>query len=303
MVYTMKLSAILSAFAGRYAALASAADTSSPPTHILTNPDPHSSLSSPSSLVRIPTSYESAILARRILALTPLATLSTVFPTSYSSPTEDADGLPHSILLEHRPPRLEGIPIGLMDYIADCERPGGNPTILAINIATSFKNVAAGSNMSISVNWVPPHPPKKRIESASMFKRVRGWFDRKETMRKHDPVPYSAANLPRYSLLGYLEPITLKSAEDADEIQNCFLKGHPDAKYWLPGNRIHASEWVRLVVTQVYWIGGFGDRAFIGWIPIDEWRNVTTEEWKAARLPGEKPGWDEWSVQTGEYEL
>lgn len=298
----MKLSTLLPAIAGLHAALASPAQSSSPPTHILINPDPHSSSSS-SSAVRIPTSYESAILARRILALTPLATLSTVFPTSYSAPTEDADGLPHSILLEHRPPGLGGMPIGLMDYIADCEQPGGDPTILAINIATSFKNVAAGSNMSISVNWSPPYPPSKRIEFTDMFDWVSDWFGRDQKPRKHDPVPYSAANLPRYSLLGYLEPITVNSAEEARELQSCFLKSHPDARYWLPGNKIHDSEWVRLVVTQVYWIGGFGDRAYIGWIPAEEWRNVTAEEWEAVRLPGEKPGWNEWNAAASEFEL
>merc|ERR1719355_79959 len=52
------------------------------------------------------------------------------------------------------------MPIGLMDYLADCE-PTGNPTILAINIATSFKNVAAGSNISLSllVPLLPRLPP------------------------------------------------------------------------------------------------------------------------------------------------
>lgn len=300
----MKLCTTLTTLAGLHAGLATPAH-SSPPTHILTNPDPHSHSTSSSSLLtsRIPSSYESAILGRRILALTPLATLSTVFPNSYSSPTEDADGLPHSILLEHRPPGLGGVPIGLMDYVADCEQPGGNPTILAISIATSFKNVAAGSNMSISINWAPPYPPKKRIESTNMLNWVRDWFDRRDRGREYDPVPYSAANLPRYSLLGYLEPIAVDSVEEAGALQSCFLKSHPDAKYWLPGNRIHASEWVRLVVTQVYWIGGFGDRAYIGWIPIEEWRNVTKEEWEAIRLPGEKPGWDEWSITASELEL
>lgn len=42
-----------------------------------------------------------------------------------------------------------------------------------------------------------------------------------------------------------------------------------------------------MVVDQVYWIGGFGDRAYIGWIPIDEWRGVTQEEVENARLVGE----------------
>lgn len=284
--------------------LALAASSSSPPTHLLTNPPP----SSPDTAHthRIPTSRESAILGRRVLALTPLATLSTVFPT-----TTDNENI-----LERRPPGLGGVPIGLMDYIADCDpdpQLRGNPTILAIGIATSFKNVAAGSNMSISVNWAPPYPPKKRIESASsggMYDRLRDWWHGADAQKKHkhkhnpDPVPYSAANLPRFSLLGYLEPIPPPDSSDSEEtldaLQTCFLSAHPDARYWLPGNRIHASEWVRLVVTQVYWIGGFGDRAYIGWIPVEEWANVTRDEWEAVRLPGEKPGWEEWSLPAGE---
>lgn len=49
-----------------------------------------------------------------------------------------------------------------------------------------------------------------------------------------------------------------------------------------------------MVVNEVYWIGGFGDRAYIGWIPVEEWRNVTRGEWEAVRLPGEEKGWKEW---------
>ena len=145
------------------------------------------------------------------------------------------------------------MPIGLMDYIADCEGDSGNPTILAINIATSFKNVAAGSNISLSIQWTPLYPPKSRIES---------WFSKE----KKEVVSYSAANLPRFSLLGYLEKIGEDEVQ-AFELGKCFTKTHKDARYWLPGNSIHESEWVRLVVKDVYWIGGFGDRAYIGWIP------------------------------------
>jgi hypothetical protein len=171
--------------------------------------------------------------------------------------------------------------IGLMDYIADCEG-YGNPTILAINIATSFKNVAAGSNISLSLQWTPPYPPSSRISLSPCSK-------------SKEAVPYSAANLPRFSLLGYLEKITDEEIASS-ELGKCFTKTHPDARYWLPGNSIHESEWVRLVVQDVYWIGGFGDRAYIGWIPVEEWTNVTKAEWEDVRLPGEKKGWKEWAV-------
>lgn len=330
----MKLTTPLSALAGvaTTAVTATPLDDNTPPVvvqqtpllgsnnaHLFSNPAPDSA----ATVNRIPTSYESAVQGRRILALSPLATLSTVFPASYASPTEDADGLPHSVLMEHRPAGLGGVPIGLMDYIADCEGDDdeGNPTILAIKIATSFKNVEAGSNMSISVNWVPRYLPSKRIESSptttsrGFLQRLKNWLglsptddddDDDANLPDYDPVPYSAANLPRFSLLGYLERIPIDSSSSdgkAAALQSCFLKYHPDARYWLPGNRIHESEWVRLVVTQVYWIGGFGDRAYIGWIPVEEWKNVTRAEWEVIRLPGEKKGWKEWSVPSEEFDL
>lgn len=156
-----------------------------------------------------------------------------------------------------------------MDYYADCEPATGNPTLLAISIATSFKNAAAGSNITLSARWHPPDAHKRF---------------------------YSTAALPRFSLIGHIEKI---SSSDADQLglAVCFVRSHPDAAAWLPGNPIHRSEWARLVVDEIYWVGGFGDRAYIGWIPVEEWRSVTQDEIDQIRLPGEqdqKSGWQGW---------
>jgi hypothetical protein len=251
--------------------------------------------SNPADVSRIPTSKESAVMARRVLALSKLATLSTVFPDSRSS-SDDASAT------ERRPAGLEGVPIGLMDYVADCED-DGNPTILEIKIATSFKNVRAGSNITASFQWVPPYAPSRRISLLSRLAAHLPYFSSQspydaaqKTLDGPDTVPYSAANLPRFSLVGYLEPISPDPIK-AVRLAACFTGKHQDAKYWLPGNVIHESSWARLVVTQVYWIGGFGDRAYIGWIPIEEWRNVTMDDWSSIKLPGEEKGWNEWSVE------
>ncbi|KAF1997952.1 hypothetical protein P154DRAFT_409011, partial [Amniculicola lignicola CBS 123094] len=216
-------------------------------------PPPQQLFSNPSTPLtptyRIPTVHESAIQARRILHLESIGTLSTIFPSTHST--------------ENRPGDVSGTPIGLMDYYGDCEPSSGNPTILAISIATSFKNVDAGSNITLSLRWHPPNAGKR---------------------------PYSAAALPRFSLVGYLEYL---SPEDVlkHAVPACFVGYHPDAAAWLPGNRIHESKWVRLVVQDVYWIGGFGDRAYIGWIPVTEWQSVTKAEIDDCKLPGEKSGW------------
>ncbi|KAH8161029.1 hypothetical protein CIB48_g7214 [Xylaria polymorpha] len=270
------------------AAVAAEAGTLSPPQHIFDNPPA-------SSRHNIPTSYQSAVLGRRILALTPLGNLATTFP---------ADNEPGRYrATENRPDGLGGMPHSLMEYVADCEDEG-NPTFLAINVETTFKNVRDGSNISLAQQWTPPYPPDKRIKSTTsasgLLSRLMNWFglssdDDDEDSPPKEVVPYSAANLPRFSLLGYTEKIDDASTAALSE---CFVKTHPDAKYWLPGSRVHKSEFVRLVVQQIYWVGGFGDRAYIGWIPVDEWKSVTREEWEGVSLPGEKKGWKEWSVGT-----
>ncbi|KAL8655338.1 MAG: hypothetical protein Q9210_000934 [Variospora velana] len=214
------------------------------PQHILAN-DPY--------LDAIPTVHESAVQARRILNISSIATLSTVFP-KYEHPAP----------LENRPRDLDGVPIGLIDYYASCDPIPYEPTILAISIATSFKNARAGSNVTLSLRYHPPidHPPDDDIYT------------------------YSPANLPRFSLVGHIEPVPAPEARQ-NGIDHCFFQRHPDAIAWRPGNAIHESWWARLVVEQIYWIGGFGDRAYIGWIPVEEWRGVTREEVEAARLVGE----------------
>jgi hypothetical protein len=209
------------------------------PQHFFANPS-----SSDGSGFKIPTVHESAVQARRIMRLENIGTLSTVFPTSHTT--------------EQRPSDVGGAPIGLMDYFGDCESDTGNPTILAITIATSFKNVDAGSNITLSMRW-----------------------------HAQDNKWRSPASLPRFSLVGRLEDIDMDAVNKLG-VTACYVKKHPDAAWWLPGSGIHESKWVRLVVEEVYWIGGFGDRAYIGWIPKEEWYSVTREEIDAIQLPGEK---------------
>ncbi|KAI1163935.1 pyridoxamine 5'-phosphate oxidase-domain-containing protein [Nemania serpens] len=290
------------------AAAAAEASTLAPPQRIFSN----GPASSQQQGHRIPTSYESAVLGRRILALTPLGTLATVFPAEDDAEAGAEAGSRYGAQ-ENRPAGLGGMPHSLMEYVADCED-GGNPTFLAINIETTFRNVHDGSNLSLAQQWTPPYPPDKRIKSTTststtstsgLLSRLIDWLglglgpddDEDEDSQPKDLVPYSAANLPRFSLLGYVEKIDSTSASAA-ALSACFVAKHPDAKYWLPGNRIHEAEFVRLVVQQVYWVGGFGDRAYIGWIPVDEWKAVARDEWERVSLPGEKKGWKEWSVGT-----
>lgn len=208
-----------------------------------------------------PTIHESAVQARRILNLSSIATFSTVFPPPRPPPPSNNG----ASSLENRPDGVAGAPIGQMEYYASCGPDLYNPTILAVGIATTYKNARAGSNVTLSLRYHPPsnHPASK------------------------DPYTYSPANLPRFSLIGRIELLSREEIE-SNEIEACFLARHPDAKIWTPGNDIHDSWWAKLVVAEVYWFGGFGDRAYIGWIPADVYRAVTEKEVDAIRLVGEE---------------
>ena len=300
--------------------------TSVPPYIFLDDSNPHLFRNPPAAVsasYRIPSSYESAVLARRILALTPIGTISTTFPgdaDDEGSSSDAATGRRRPGTAENRPAGVAGMPHALMEYIGDCESDhapaqAGNPTMLAINVETSFKNIAAGSNVSLAVQWTPRFAPAKRIQDVprrSLWDELVGWLGlgTPEERRDEDddeegayePVPYSAANLPRFSLLGYVERIPdgddRRPGSAGAKLAECFVQAHPDSRIWLPGSRVHESHFVRLVVTQIYWVGGFGDRAYIGWIPVDEWQKVTRAEWESVRLPGEKKGWKEWSARS-----
>ncbi|EGE79732.1 hypothetical protein BDDG_02673 [Blastomyces dermatitidis ATCC 18188] len=221
--------------------------------------------------------------ARRLLALSTTGVLSTVYPTSSSV---------------HKT-SLEGVPIGLPDYIADCANDPsseltdllgpGNPLILALNIGTTFRNTKAGSNISLSIDWW-----HHRQAQAAGENGVFGGGGGGGGGVGHDALR-TRAELPRLSLLGSLVP--LKNLPDNTRIaaEKCFLAAHPDAEWWLPGHddTAHSGYWAKLVVEEAFWVGGFGDRARIGWLVPDIWRSVRRDGvngkqgWSDVRLPGE----------------
>ncbi|OKL62270.1 hypothetical protein UA08_02865 [Talaromyces atroroseus] len=226
-----------------------------------------------------PSWFTSTLLARRLLAKSSIGIASTVYqqPSSSSSSSGPAD--------------LQGVPISLPEYIADCSASdsgtqeddydgninNGNPIFLGLYVSTTFRNAAQGSNVSLSIDW---------------------WTHLNSTEPVYPDFPLSEAGLPRVSLLGYVERIEDGSSKSLEE---CFLAAHPDARVWLPGKEDspHRGFWARLVVTQAYWVGGFGDLQQIGWVNMTEWRGIgryasadgigdgSGRGWEDVRLPGE----------------
>jgi hypothetical protein len=207
-----------------------------------------------------PSRYHSTLLARRLLALSSTAVLTTVFPRNLSD-------IP---AYGRTPADVAGISIGLPEYIADCEG-DGNPTIIALGVSTSTKNAeygddnTGGTNVSLSVSWW------------DQYERVVG----RES--------WSQANLPRLSLLGHMEEMSEHDVKK-QRISRCFTEVHKDARLWIPGskNAAHQGKWARIVVEEAYFIGGFGGANYIGWLDPEEWKNVG-DKWKVVRLRGEKP--------------
>lgn len=225
-------------------------------------------------LLSRPSWFTSTLMARRLLALSTIGVASTTYP---------ARPPPHSRV----PSEVSGLSISLPEYYADCEgellaRSGGgsgsdeaegNPILLGLYVSTTFRNVFAGSNISLSIDW---------------------WAHVSKTAPLYPDFPPSPAGLPRMSLLGYIETVPQSVPKGKRQaLESCFLAAHPDAEAWLPEDpeSPHAGFWAKMIVTQVHWIGGFGDTQQIGWINMTEWKGIR----KRDSLPGigDGRGWDD----------
>jgi hypothetical protein len=217
----------------------------------------------------LPSWYTSTLLARRLLHKSTVGTIATVFPDKI---------VPDPAHHWKPPSSLASLPVALPEYIAACSD-SGNPTVLGLDLGTTFKNVAFGSNVSLSIDWWD-HLPATKVPG------LRG---------------SSRAALPRAVLMGYMDPYPIPLDTDTRlGLEKCFLAAHPDALAWLPGSEraAHSGFWAQLVVQQVMWIGGFGDRALIGWVNMTEWSGIQFgpnelgvgdgRGWGDVSLPGEK---------------
>lgn len=85
----------------------------------------------------------------------------------------------------------------------------------------------------------------------------------------------------RVTLFGTVELLSSSSSSPSsssseDELtpsqaRKCYLSYHEDASHWAHGapDSPHTALWARFRVQKVYWVGGFGDEHYIGWIERD----------------------------------
>lgn len=152
-----------------------------------------------------------------------------------------------------------GFPVGFVEYYADCKQ-DGEPVMLMIGISSSNKNIAAGSNASLTIR-VGDHQPGDRVDHHYIGE-----------------VPFSVAGSPRLNLKGQFVNYQPTASE-----KEYFVSRHHEAISWFPGNPIHESHWVKFKIDSVYFVGGFGDRAYIGQIPVNKY--LSAEPFPSKKVP------------------
>lgn len=152
---------------------------------------------------------------------------------------------------------LTHTPVSFMEYFADCDG-DGDPYWLVVDIGTSFRNINMGSLFSFTIR-AGDHPTGEKVSE-----------------EYPGGISSSPAGSPRINFKAQLQEVKQSELEVNSNLEKCFLSRHPDSKWWLPSqsNSPHKTHWVKLIVEDIYFIGGFGDRAYIGPITSADYHNV-----------------------------
>ncbi|KAK4055688.1 hypothetical protein OIV83_000234 [Microbotryomycetes sp. JL201] len=141
---------------------------------------------------------------------------------------------------------FEGLPIGLQEYYAPYPDSEGDLLLLGMPIATIFRNA------------LPPNRANLTLSIADLEGIGDGNL---------------AAGRMRIALFGTLEPIPAEDRELNEKLRKAYELSHPDARGWDLG-QAHSAFWARFVVNRVYVFGGFGNVAYLGFVPIEEYRKA-----------------------------
>ncbi|KDE07942.1 hypothetical protein, variant [Microbotryum lychnidis-dioicae p1A1 Lamole] len=162
-------------------------------------------------------------------------------------------------------PELRGLPIGLQEYYSIYPGSDGDLLLLVMPISKIFRNA------------LPPNVPNMTMTVADLYGFGTGNL---------------AAGRMRIALFGTLELIT--DEEESAKCKKAYLEQHGDARGWAGEKGPHSSVWGRLRVEKVYAFDGFGDVAYIGWVPLEMYREATSKmrsekqvkkDWPVPRQP------------------
>lgn len=133
-------------------------------------------------------------------------------------------------------------PYGSVADTSDEEPSTGRPLMLLSELERNVMNIA--SNPKVSLHYMSPPSNMEEL--------------------KH-PEHYDVMTKPRTTLLGHLEVVP---DDELDHAKETYLKKHPNSKAW-----INFSDFAmyRMVVEDVYAVGGFGNDHYIGWISSEQY--------------------------------
>jgi len=133
--------------------------------------------------------------------------------------------------------RLPDQPFSLQEYYASCHN-NGSLTLLFLPISRHSQNVIGSPGHAASISMTSEVPAARRAR-VSLMGNITVFKD--------------GNNIP-----------------DVESVRRCYLEKHPDAKWWLPDHEdgAHISYWARFDPHSIYFVGGFGGRHYIGYIPL-----------------------------------
>ncbi|KAF4598236.1 hypothetical protein EYR38_006632 [Pleurotus pulmonarius] len=181
---------------------------------------------------------DDSAIARRLVdnSTSSIGVMATVFPLDHSS----SPGA--SLMMDSWKELWNSLwsaqPFAMQEYYASCHT-NGSLTLLFLPISRHSQNILHSNHHAASLS----------VSSA-----------------------LPAARSPRVSLIGNVTVYTNTTlVPNRNAIQSCYLARHPDARWWLPedDDAAHIAYWARFDPESVYFVGGFGDKHFIGYIPLE----------------------------------
>jgi len=153
---------------------------------------------------------------------------------------------------DHPNPTLADQPFSLQEYYASCHQ-NGSLTILFLPISRHSQNILHSFNHSASLS-ISSQQPAARKARVSLIGRVTIFQD--------------VVNTP-----------------DEDIMAACYLQRHPDARNWLPKSKHqpHIAYWARFDPHTIYFVGGFGDEHYIGYIPLQLYQDAAPPDFTGYR--------------------
>ncbi|WFD23263.1 hypothetical protein MEQU1_001952 [Malassezia equina] len=152
------------------------------------------------------------------------------------------------------------------EYYAPCFQ-GADILYLVLPVSQLWRRVLAANPMSVTVAVAAsPSLDDVDLRHATLSRAGRTQWDPARPLWRR-----GMASKNRLTMYGSMHRLAMNK-ESMDELAQCFVAHHPDARMWLPGSEEspHTAVWMRFTPSSVYYVGGFGDEHFIGHLNMTE---------------------------------